>query len=550
MIAKTQGQWAKGETEPLNENEVIKLQDDGLNVRRRIEEDYAPNPGGPIDPLDRNVRFRWWGLYTQRAPGIKAEDLARASAEELADDCFMLRIRVDGGRLNVAQLQTIAEISVKYARNTADITDRQNIQLHWVYVQDLPEIWRRLEEVGLTTIESAGDVPRVVVSAPLGGISTTEIIDPSPALDDVKKRLLGNPAFSNLPRKFKSAISGEQDIAHEINDVSFVGVIHPESGPGFDVWVGGGLATNPMLAQRLGVWVPSAEVGQVWQGIVELFRDYGYRKSRTKSRLKYLVKDLGVTEFRRILETQYLGRALADGPAVILQDYPTDHIGLSAQNDGNYTIGLAPIAGRVSGAKLAQIAQVAKAVGSDRIRLTPLQKILLLDVAPSQVAEAQSALSEAGFPVNPSFWRRSIMACTGSEFCKFGLVNTKDRAAELICELEERLASVAAQLENPISIHLNGCPNSCARIQVADIGLKGMVVKLDSGEYVPAFQVHLGGRLGADATFGRKVRGHRVLGQDLGDYIERIVRNYVVHRVKGQSFSAWVQACQEELLMA
>lgn len=550
MIAKTQGQWAKGETEPLNENEAIKVQDDGLNVRRRIEEVYAPNPGGPIDPLDRNVRFRWWGLYTQRAPGIKAEDLARVSADELADECFMLRIRVDGGRLNVAQLQAIAEVSIKFARGAADITDRQNVQLHWVYVQDLPEIWRRLEAVGLTTIESAGDVPRVVVSAPLGGISTTEIIDPSPALQDVKERLLGNQAFTNLPRKFKSAISGEQDIAHEINDVSFVGVHHPQLGPGFDVWVGGGLATNPMLAQRLGVWVSSGEVGQVWQGIVELFRDYGYRKSRTKSRLKYLVKDLGIAEFRRILETQYLGRVLADGPAVVLQDYPTDHIGLSQQNDGNYTIGLAPVAGRVSGAKLAQIAQVAKVVGSDRIRLTPLQKILLLDVAPSQVAEAQVALSEAGFPVNPSFWRRSIMACTGSEFCKFGLVNTKDRATELIAELETRLAPVVAQLENPISIHLNGCPNSCARIQVADIGLKGMVVKLDNGEYAPAFQVHLGGRLGADAAFGRKVRGHRVLGQDLGDYVEALVRNYVAYRDSGQSFSAWVQSCAEELLLA
>src|SRR3954470_5831836 len=259
--ARGEGQWALGHREPLNPNERIKKDDDPLNVRARIENIYAHGGFASIDPQDLRGRFRWWGLYTQRAPGIDGGRTAVLEPHELEDPFFMLRVRVDGGLLTTAALRTVGQVSTRYARDTADLTDRQNIQLHWIRIEDVPDIWEALEGVGLSTAEACGDVPRVILGSPLAGIAADEIIDGTPAVDAILQRYIGKPEFSNLPRKFKTAISGSprQDVAHEINDVAFIGMIHPEHGPGFDVWVGGGLSTNPMLGQRLGAWVPLDE---------------------------------------------------------------------------------------------------------------------------------------------------------------------------------------------------------------------------------------------------------------------------------------------------
>ena len=226
----------------------------------------------------------------------------------------MLRVRCDGGALTAAALRTLGGISTEFARDTADISDRQNVQYHWIEVENMPEIWRRLDEVGLQTTEACGDCPRVVLGSPLAGESLDEVIDGTPAINEIVKRYIGKPEYSNLPRKFKTAISGLQDVVHEVNDVAFIGVEHPEHGPGFDLWVGGGLSTNPMLGQRVGAWVPLDEVPDVWEGVVSVFRDYGYRRLRAKARLKFLIKDWGVEKFREVLETEYLKRPLIDGP--------------------------------------------------------------------------------------------------------------------------------------------------------------------------------------------------------------------------------------------
>lgn len=251
---KGEGQWALGYTEPLNPNERFKKDDDGLNVRARIENVYSHNGFASIDRSDLRGRMRWWGLYTQRRPGIDGGRTASLEPHELDDEYFMLRVRSDGGILTPDQLRAIADVSQTYARDTADITDRQNVQLHWIRIEDVPAIWQRLESVGLTTNEACGDTPRVVLGSPVAGVAADEIIDGTPAVREIVRRCIGDPRFSNLPRKFKSAVSGSprHDVAHEINDVWFVGVVHPDHGPGFDVWVGGGLSTNPMLAQRLG----------------------------------------------------------------------------------------------------------------------------------------------------------------------------------------------------------------------------------------------------------------------------------------------------------
>ncbi|GAA4575228.1 nitrite/sulfite reductase [Micromonospora coerulea] len=543
-----EGQWALGHREPLNANERIKKDDDPLNVRARIENIYAHRGFASIDPQDLRGRFRWWGLYTQRKAGIDGGRTAVLEPHELEDEFFMLRVRVDGGQLNLAQLRVIADISREFARDTADITDRQNVQFHWIRVEDMPEIWRRLEAVGLQTTEACGDCPRIVLGSPVAGVAEAELLDPTPAIDEIVSRYVGDKQFSNLPRKFKTSISWLVDTPYEANDIAFLGVDHPEHGPGFDVWVGGGLSTNPMLAQRLGVWVPLGEVPDVWAGVVGIFRDYGYRRLRNRARLKFLVADWGVAKFREVLEKEYLGRTLLDGPAPELPSKPVDHIGVHRQRDGRNYVGAAPVVGRVSGAQLAELADAVEAHGSDRVRLTPYQKLLVLDVAPERTESLVTALRRIGLEARPSAWRRGTMACTGIEFCKLAIVETKARGEELVARLEERLRDFDAD----ISIHLNGCPNACARTQVADIGLKGQLVVGPDGRQVEGFQVHLGGGLGMahgqTAGFGRKLRGLKTTAEELPEYVERLARRYLAGRTEGETFATWVIRVDEEEL--
>ncbi|MET9172041.1 nitrite/sulfite reductase [Streptomyces misionensis] len=542
-----EGQWAQGHFTPLNGNEQFKKDDDGLNVRTRIETIYAQRGFDSIDPNDLRGRMRWWGLYTQRKPGIDGGKTAILEPEELDDEYFMLRVRIDGGRLTTAQLRVIGEVSQEFARGTADITDRQNIQLHWVRIEDVPEIWRRLEAVGLSTTEACGDTPRVILGSPVAGIAEDEIIDGTPAIEEIHRRVIGNPAYSNLPRKFKTAVSGSPllDVAHEINDVAFVGVEHPEHGPGFDLWVGGGLSTNPKIGVRLGAWVPLEEVADVHEGVISIFRDYGYRRLRNRARLKFLVADWGAERFRQVLEDEYLKRKLIDGPAPAQPvERWRDHVGVHRQRDGRFYVGFAPRVGRVDGATLAKIADVAEAHGSGRVRTTTEQKMIVLDVEEAQVDPLRAALDALGLSVSPSPFRRGTMACTGIEFCKLAIVETKARGSALIDELERRLP----EFDEPLTININGCPNACARIQVADIGLKGQLVLDEDGNQVEGYQVHLGGALGLQAGFGRKVRGLKVTSQELPDYIERVLRRYLAEREDGERFAAWAGRATEEAL--
>ena len=538
------GAWADGDTTPLNANEAFKQADDGLNVRARIEEVYSREGFASISADDLRGRMRWWGLYTQRRPGIDGGKTATLAPEELDDEYFMMRVRSDGGALSNEQLRAIAGISTEFGRDTADISDRQNIQLHWIRVEDVPEIWRRLESVGLSTTEACGDVPRVVLGSPVAGIAADEIIDGSPAVAEIVDRFIGDPELSNLPRKFKTAISGSPrlDVAHEINDISFVGVVHPEHGPGFDLWVAGGLSTNPMFAQRLGAWVPLAEIPEVWKGVCSIFRDFGYRRLRNRARLKFLMADWGPEKFREVLETRYLGRKLIDGPAADEAVARRDHVGINLQKDGRYWVGVAPIAGRVSGTKLTRIADLAERHGSGRVRLTPHQKLLVLDVPEEETEALVAGLDALDLPARPSEFRRGVMACTGIEFCKLALVETKAQARRIVEELEARLP----EFDVPFSVHVNGCPNACARTQVADVGLKGMVQTDDDGNLVEMFQVHLGGGLGATPQLARKTRALKVAADDLPDYIERLARTFLEQREGDESFATWAHRAEED----
>ena len=546
-----EGQWALGYREPLNANEESKKNDDGLHVRQRIIDVYAKRGFDSIDPADLRGRFRWYGLYTQRRPGIDGGKTALLEPADLDDRYFMLRIRIDGGQLDHAQLTTIAEISRRYARGTADVTDRQNIQLHWVQIEDVPAIWEALESVGLSTTEACGDTPRVILGCPLAGIDADEIIDGTPEIAAIGEQYIGDAAFSNLPRKFKSAISGcpAQCAIHEINDIAFVGVVNGNGETGYDLWVGGGLSTNPMIGKRLGAFVRPGQVAEVWAGVTGLFRDYGYRRLRHRARIKFLVADWGPEKFREVLEKEYLGYALPDGPAPDApRDGIRDHVGVHPQRDGNYYVGFAPVVGRLSADTLDVIADLAARYGSGRVHTTTEQKMVILDVPSERTEDLVAELYAAGLPARPSAFRRHTMACTGIEFCKLAIVETKARAADLISELERRLPG----FDTPVTINVNGCPNSCARIQTADIGLKGSLVTGPDGQQVEGFQVHLGGSLsggdGSGSGFGRKVRGLKTTAEELPDYVERVLRRFDAAREPGESFAAWtVRASDEEL---
>jgi sulfite reductase (ferredoxin) len=517
--------------------------DDGLNVRRRILDIYSKSGFDSIDPADLRGRFRWYGIYTQRRPGIDGGKTAVLEDEELDDRYFMLRVRIDGGRLNAAQLRAIADVSSKYARGTADVTDRQNIQLHWIEIESVPAIWETLEAVGLTTTEACGDTPRVIIGCPLAGIAADEVIDATPQLQEIHDRYIGSPEFSNLPRKFKTALSGctAQCTVHEINDIAFVGVVNDEGEAGYDLWVGGGLSTNPMFAKRLGAFVRPEQAPEVWAGVTGIFRDYGYRRLRSRARLKFLMNDWGPERFREVLEKEYLGYRLPDGPAPGgPRDARRDHVGIHRQRDGAYYVGFAPRVGRVNGDLLHVIADLAEEYGSGRVCTTTEQKMVILDV-PEDRTEALAAELEAhDLQVRPSVFRRQTMACTGIEYCKLAIVETKQRGMDLIEELEKRLPD----FDEPLSINLNGCPNSCARVQVADIGLKGQLVTDADGNQVEGYQIHLGGTVGG--AFGKKIRGLKTTADELPDYVERVLRRYQDQRNDGESFADWVQRAEQE----
>lgn len=542
--ARGEAQWALGYREPQNPAEVAKREDDGLNVRARIEGVYAQKGFGAIWPSDLRSRFRWYGLYTQRPE---------------TDGYFMLRVRVPGGILTAEQVDEIGAVSEIYGRDVADVTDRQNVQLHWIRIEDVPAIFARLEGVGLTTTEACGDTPRNLLGCPLAGIDASEIIDASRVLYEAHAALVGNPDYSNLPRKFKTSISGcaHQCAQHEINDIGLVGTVHPADGRrGFDLWVGGGLGPNPMFAKRLGTFVQEDEVVAVVAGIAAVFREWGYRRARNRARMKFLVQDWGPAKFREVLEKE-IGFALADLPPPEFHDGRNrEHLGVWPQKDGNFYVGFAPKAGRIAGHQLRAVARLASEYGRGRVRTTTQQKMVILDVPADRVDALSDELQTIELPVSGSNWRRATMACTGIEFCKLAIVETKGRAVELYRYLEAKVPGY----DEEIRINVNGCPNSCARFQVADIGLMGCLVsaktyvldkdgnQIEERRKVEAFLVHLGGHMGKERTFGRKARGIKVLASELGPYVETLVKRYRARREPGDTFSSFVNRLSDREL--
>ena len=497
-----------------------------------------------IPPEWLNTYFRWWGIYTQ-GDGVGA--VGGKGGEGKAVPYLMLRIRIPNGLLTSRQLTTIADVAERYARGVADITVRQNIQLHWIRIEDLPAVIRALSDVGITTLGACGDVTRNVTGCPVAGVDADEIADASPLALAATDMLNGSPDFYNLPRKFKISITGCRVWCSypEINDVALTALRHPYTGlPGFSLRVGGGLSTDPHLAPRLDAFTPWHQALAVVKGVAEIFRDSDVlRQNREKARLKFLFLQHGWTaeRFQAELERR-LGEKLEPGvPEFAPEDIYRDHVGIHPQKqDGFAYVGIAVLRGRVQAAQLRALAALALRYGSGDLRTTGMQNLLVLNVPRPRAEELGREVEGLGLRLEGSpFWRGTI-ACTGSEFCKIALTETKGFARHLVDDLEARLPG----FEQHLKIHVTGCPNSCGQHWIADIGLEGKKTKVD-GQMVDAYYFCVGGAVGAHQATARPV-GYRTAATEVPAAIERLLRVYLAERRAGDNFRQFCAARSDE----
>ena len=494
--------------------------------------------GHGVIPPEWGTYFRWWGIYSQ---GDGAGVTGGTGGEGRATRYFMVRVRLPGGAIAAHQLETLAALVDRHALGVADITVRQNVQLHWIAVEDLPPVMETLWRSGLSSLGACGDVGRNVTGCPLAGVAADEIIDATPLVQAANRLLAGNAEFYNLPRKFKTSIAGcrEWCAYPEINDVGFTALTHPASGEiGFSVRVGGGLATDPHFGIRLDAFLRPHDVVPVLRAVTEIFRDAQVlRESREKARLKFLFLQHGWTGDRFLDELQSrLGYRLERAPAEAASpDVYRDHVGIHPQKQAGLCYAGVPVPlGRLSGARLRAIATAASQHGSGEVRFTTMQNAVLLGVRRERIDVLTRDLEEAGLPLGASPLRRGTIACTGSEFCKLALTETKGFARRLVEELERRLPG----FDEHVRLHVTGCPNSCGQHWIADIGLEGKKVKSGSALF-DAYYFCVGGAVGARQAMARPI-GLRLPAPDVAPAIERLLRAYLTRRRgPGERFRAF-----------
>ena len=502
------------------------------NAWERFDEirEFARNGHGSIPPEWLGTYFRSWGIYTQ---GDGQGVVGGKNGEGKATQFFMVRIRVPNGILTSKQVREVASLSQEYGRGVADITVRQNFQLHWVTIEAIPDLLTRLWDLGLSTTGACGDVARNVTGCPVAGLDAREIIDASPLTLGIDRALGGNNEFYNLPRKFKLSATGCASWCTypEINDVAFTAARRRRNGAdeiGFHVRIGGGLSTEPHLAQRLNAFIPPDQVVPVARGVAEIFRaSQVLRESRERARLKYLFLKNGWTADMFLEELQrQIGFAL--DPAAeeeVPADIHRDHLGINEQKQpGLYYVGASVLRGRITPAQLRRAAELADQFGDGRLRATAQQNLILVNIPEKHAGTVANELTRAGLPVQTSAFARGTVACTGSEFCKLALTETKGFARWLSTELDERLPGFDEQ----IKLHITGCSNSCGQHWIADIGIEGKKVKSE-GKMVDAYYFCVGGSLGEMASIARPV-GYRCPATEVPDAVERLVLNYQANR--------------------
>ena len=509
--------------------EELKIQKDGLDVLADIYR-YA-EPGAEAISKEDEALFRWYGIYTQRP----AED-----------GFFMVRSRIPGGELNPQQLRTLGKIAVEYGRGLADVTVRQNIQYHWVRVESLPKILDELQTVGLSTTESCGDCVRNIINCPVSGVAHDELYDTTDLIKQVNEFFINNREFSNLPRKFKIAVTGcaARCVYPEINDIGLFAV-REEGKVFFRARIGGGLSTSPRFSKDLGILVEPAEVVELCAAVAAIFREWGNRGNRKRARLKFLVEQWEIPRFRAEIEAR-LNRKLklsAFEAAEIVSSGDRTHLGVRGQREnGLFYVGLSILGGRTSGAQLIKIADLAERYGSGRVRTTCGQNIILLDVPEANLPALKRELTVNNLNFEPKWARANMIACTGIQFCKLAIAETKNRAEQLSDYLEKTV-----QLNEPVRISVTGCPNACGQHHVCDIGLEGSVTTVD-GIKQETFQVFLGGGVGAQESFGRRV-GARIPSDKLAASLARLFQFYKQTKLPEDTFQTFCRRSSEKELL-
>ncbi len=507
---------------------------------------FARQGRASVTPEWASSYFKWWGLYTQ-GDGVGAT--GGKGGEGLVTEYFMLRIGLPNGIVSAGQLRAIGGLARKYARNLADITVRQNIQLHWLTIESLPEIVEALDAIGLSPKGACGDVVRNVTGCPLAGVAADELIDASPLAAEISQLLKGNAEFYNLPRKFKICVSGCPSwCAHpEINDIALTAAEH-NGQVGFSLRVGGGLSREPFLAARLDVFVLPDQVVRVTRAVAEIFRDQqSLRQNRAQARMKYLFLKQGWTPESFLAELQSrLDFPLLPGvPEVVPDDIFRDHAGIHPQRQpGLSCVGASVLRGRMTGEQLEAAAELAERFGDGQLRATVAQNLLFINIPNRKTAALARELNQIGLQVDgSSFWRGAV-ACTGTEFCKLAITETKGFLRWLVDELEERLPEFDQQLR----LNVAGCPNGCGQHWIADIGIEGKKIKHE-GQLTDAYYFCLGGAVGLHGAIARPV-GYRCLATDVPESIERLLRRYLATRFAEENLRVWFQRHSNDELRA
>jgi sulfite reductase (ferredoxin) len=490
--------------------------------------------------------FKWWGVYTQ---GDGAGVTGGVGGVGKATEYFMMRIGLPNGLLTAKQLHTIADITAKYARGVADITTRQNIQLHWLTIEALPEVVEALTAIGLSPKGACGDVVRNVTGCPLAGMDGHELIDASPLAVEIAEKLTANPEFYNLPRKFKISVTGCPIWCSypEINDVGLTALKRVKDGReeiGYSLRVGGGLSAEPHLAVRLNAFVPQDKAYDAVKAVCEIFREQdALRESRTHARLKYLFMKHGWTAESMLAAIEeklgYSFDAAEEGP--IAEDVYRDHVGVHRQRqEGLSYVGVTVLNGRLNPEQLHALATLSETHGDRHLRATIGQNIVLVNIPHAKTQEVVEKVVALGLQVEPSVFYRGAVACTGTEFCKLAIAETKGFAKWLVGEMEERLPEFDQQLR----LHVTGCTNSCGQSWIADIGLEGKKLKKD-GKLVDAFYFCVGGAVGEYAGIARQI-GYRAAAEDCPEAIERLLRGYLKKRGEGENLRAYLRRTSDE----
>jgi ferredoxin-nitrite reductase len=507
--------------EKLNKFELYKLQKDGLDILNDIDK-FAEHGYDSIAEEDFDL-LKWAGVYRQRPK----------------DGHFMMRVKIPSGILNSRQARELAAIARDYGQELMDVTTRQAIQYHWLTPESLPDIFRRLNKVGLSSVEACGDCPRNVLGNPLAGVDPDELFDTTGIVEKVYQYFQGNRDYSNLPRKYKISISASKyNAAHaEINDLAFTPAtkkIDGEEVKGFHVHVGGGLSAKPFLAKRLDMFVRPEETLKVAIAVTSIFRDFGYREKRHQARLKFLMADWGPEKFQEQL-LKIIGPMPSSGTDLTLGWNAGYFYGVHKQKEeGLNFVGLNVPVGRTNADEFDELARLADSYGDGSIRTCNSQNIVLINIPDEKVdALLQEPLLQRLTPTPLSFTAYSI-SCTGNEFCNLAIVETKERMRSVAEYLDRHV-----QIDVPIRIHVNGCPNSCGQQQIADIGLQGSLVKID-GKMIDAFEISIGGNLGPNAQLNTKLKG-RVVADDLGPTLQKFVEYYKAQRLESESFHSFIE---------